>query len=118
VKDKELSLILFPHGAPADPTQPEKEHKENDTRCMLYVDAFDVPVVYVNCIGKLEYIPGMMGSMMEKHGFRMNGMCKIYSNDGEEIKTELKEAIGIDVSLNNKKKLLSMEKIFFRAIGY
>lgn len=85
VRDEELSLILFPHGAPADPTKPEAEHAENDKRCQMYVDAFGVPVVYVNSVGNLEYMPGMMGSMMKKHGFRMNGMSKIYAGNAIPI---------------------------------
>ncbi|MBR4462426.1 MAG: carbon-nitrogen hydrolase family protein [Erysipelotrichaceae bacterium] len=99
VKDEELSLILFPHGAPADPEKPEVEHEENDRRCMLYVDAFEVPVVYVNSTGKLEYMPGMMGYMMEKHGFRMNGMSKIYGKDLSVIETDIPEAIGAEAAL-------------------
>ena len=99
VKDQELSLILFPHGAPADPTKPETEKKENDARCMLYVEAFGVPVVYVNSKGKLEYMPGMMGAMMAKAGFRMNGYSKIYSSDGKTLEPEIPEAIGAEVEL-------------------
>ncbi len=99
VKDEDLSLILFPHGAPADPKKPEEERKENDTRCMMYVDAFAVPVVYVNSVGSLEYMPGMMGAMMKKHGFRMNGMSRIYANDGIPIETKIPEAIGWQTDL-------------------
>ena len=100
VRDEELSLILFPHGAPADPKKPETEHKENDKRCMLYADAFGVPVVYVNCVGDLEYMPGMMGAMMKRSGFRMNGMSRIYAPEGKEIPTEVPEAVGMEVSLS------------------
>ncbi len=85
MKNEKLSLILFPHGAPADPKKPEKEHRENDTRCMMYVDAFGVPVVYVNSKGSLEYMPGKMGAMMQKSGFKMNGMSKIYAPDAIAI---------------------------------
>ena len=102
VKDEELSLILFPHGAPADPTKPEAEHAENDKRCQMYVDAFGVPVVYVNSVGNLEYMPGMMGSMMKKHGFRMNGMSKIYAADGGNtipINAGIPEAIGAEIAI-------------------
>ena len=102
VKNEELSLILFPHGAPADPKTPEKEHRENDSRCMLYVDAFDVPVVYVNSTGELEYMPGMMGKMMKKHGFRMNGMSRIYANGATPIETKIPEAIGCEIELSPK----------------
>ncbi len=100
VKDEELSLILFPHGAPADPKKPDEEHQENDKRCMMYVDAFNVPVVYVNSTGALEYMPGMMGAMMAKHGFRMNGLSKIYALNGEPIQSEIPEAIGLEVDLH------------------
>ena len=65
----------------------------------MYVDAFGVPVVYVNSVGSLEYMPGMMGAMMKKHGFRMNGMSKIYSVNGIPIETGLAEAIGTEVDL-------------------
>ena len=100
VKGEELSLILFPHGAPADPKQPEKEHLENDKRCLLYVDAFGVPVVYVNSTGSLETMPGIMGTMMKKHGFRMNGMSKIYAHSSKPIETAISEAVGAEIELH------------------
>ncbi|MBQ6559426.1 MAG: carbon-nitrogen hydrolase family protein [Erysipelotrichaceae bacterium] len=105
VKNEELSLILFPHGAPADPNKPEVEHQENDERCMLYTEAFEVPVVYVNSTGSLEYMPGMMGSMMEKHGFRMNGMSRIYAKNAKNIETDIPEAIGAEISLIPHKRV-------------
>ena len=99
IKDKELSLILFPHGCPADPNKPEQEHLENDKRCEMYVDAFGVPVVYVNSVGALEYMPGKMGEMMAKAGFKMNGMSKIYANDARVLTDDIKEAVGADVTI-------------------
>lgn len=104
VKDKELSLILFPHGAPADPKKPEKEHRENDARCMMYVDAFGIPVVYANSTGSLEYMPGMMGAMMKRHGFRMNGMSKIYAPNLCPIRTDIPEAVAAEVDLRPKRR--------------
>ena len=105
VKDEELSMILFPHGAPADPKKPQKEHRENDTRCMMYVDAFGVPVVYVNSKGNLEYMPGIMGNMMKKHGFRMNGMSKIYANDAVPINTGIPEAVAAEIGVSPKRRI-------------
>ena len=104
VKDEELSLILFPHGAPADPKAPDKEHKENDTRCMMYANAFDVPVVYVNSKGSLEYMPGKMGRMMEHNGFRMNGMSRIYYMHGKDIPAAIPEAVGADTDIAPKRR--------------
>ena len=105
VKDEELSLILFPHGAPADPKQPEKERRENDRRCMLYLDVFRVPVVYVNSRGSLEYMPGIMGAMMRRHGFRMNGLSRIYAPDGAPIETDLTEAVGAAADLRPRRRV-------------
>ena len=104
VKDEELSLILFPHGAPADPKKPDEEHRENDQRCMMYVDAFSVPVVYVNSKGSLEYMPGMMGAMMKKHGFRMNGMSRIYAYDEKPIETNIPEALAAEIDIHPEKR--------------
>ena len=104
VKDEKLSLILFPHGAPADPNKSEKEQNENDKRCLLYADAFGVPVVYVNSKGSLEYMPGMMGKMMMKHGFRMNGMSRIYASSADSIETDIPEAIGAIVNLTQHER--------------
>ena len=105
VKEEELSMILFPHGAPADPKKSEKEHHENDTRCMMYAEAFSVPVVYVNSKGNLEYMPGMMGAMMKKQGFRMNGMSRIYANDAIPINTGIPEAFGAEVIVSPKRRI-------------
>jgi predicted amidohydrolase len=111
VKDEALSLILFPHGAPADPKKPDYETATNDYFCGAYRDAFGVPVVYVNSVGHLEYMPGMMGKMMAEHGFRMNGKSKIYYTDGHDISSDVTEAIGLDTELRERK--LSKEIPFY-----
>ena len=41
---EEVSLILFPHGFPADIKNQEAEIKTNDYVCQSYEDAFNVPV--------------------------------------------------------------------------
>lgn len=98
IKGQKLSLILFPHGCPADPKKPDEEKEYNDDFCGKYANAFGVPVVYVNSVGKLEYMPGKMGRMMAKAGFRMNGCSKIYFK-GTVIETGIPEAIAADVEL-------------------
>ena len=105
IKDESLSMILLPIASPADPNQPEKEHKDNDLRCSLYVSAFDVPVVYANCTGALEEMPGKVGAGMKKRGFRMNGMSRIYSSDKEQIGTDVPEAIGAEVPIHSKRRV-------------
>lgn len=99
VKDKELAMILFPHGCPADPRKPAAEQRTNDFFCGMYEEAFDVPVVYVNSKGRLGYMAGKMGRMMEKAGFSMNGLSKIYYQNGTAIHCEAAEAIGADLEI-------------------
>lgn len=108
IRDESLSMIIFPHAAPADPNKPDKERKENDLRCSMYVSAFDIPVVYVNCTGKLEHMPGKMGAMMAKRGFRMNGMSRIYANESVPIETDVPEAVGAEVKIHSKRIIRSI----------
>ena len=105
IKDESLSMILFPYASPADPNKPEQEHKENDLRCSLYVSAFDVPVVYANCVGALDEMPGKVGSRMQKAGFRMNGMSRIYATDDAPIETDVPEAVGAEVKIHSKRRV-------------
>ena len=105
IKDEAISMILLPYASPADPNQPEKERKDNDLRCSLYVSAFDVPVVYANCVGMLEEMPGKVGSMMNQHNFRMNGMSRIYCEAGKPIETDVPEAVGAELPIHSKKRI-------------
>lgn len=104
VKDAELSMILFPHGSPAQPEKIEAEQKLNDYCCGVYAQAFDVPVVYVNSKGALEYMPGKMGQLMAKAGFKMNGLSKIYGSSMQSIFCDLEEALGAEVTLASNKR--------------
>lgn len=104
IKNENISLIVFPHGSPANPKKDIEEAKINDYFCNLYQDAFKVPVIYINSIGKLEYMPGMMGRLMKKLKFTMNGKTKIYTTVGDKIISNLKEAEGHKISLLDKKR--------------
>lgn len=103
VKGEKLSMILFPHGCPADPRKPQVEHDTNDFFCGCYAEAFGVPVVYVNSKGKLEYMPGKMGAMMAKAGFTMNGMSRIYGGGCRQIETGLPEAVACEVPISSNR---------------
>lgn len=104
IKNEEVSLIVFPHGSPASPKQEIAEIKANDFLCNAYKDSFNVPVVYINSVGKLEYMPGIMGWLMKRSVFSMNGKTKIYSNAGKEILTATKEAIGYEINLTPERR--------------
>lgn len=104
VMDEELSLILFPHGAPANPDAPVREREGNFARCMAYVDAFGVPVVYANSKGGLDRMPGITGWLMERLGFRLNGMSRIYAEYSEPVATDVEEAVGADVAIRPRRR--------------
>lgn len=106
IKNEKISLIIFPHGSPSNPKKITEEINSNDYFCNLYSKNFKVPVVYVNSFGKLEYMPGIMGYLMKLWKFTMNGNSKIYASNGTNIKTNTKEAQGIDIALveNTRKK--------------
>ncbi|HZK27999.1 MAG TPA: carbon-nitrogen hydrolase family protein [Thermoclostridium sp.] len=104
IKDKTIGLIVFPHGSPADPKKDAEENRSNDYLCNTYADAYDVPVVYINSVGKLEYMPGKMGALMKKAGFTMNGKSKIYASSGNSIPSDIKEATGLDIDVPEHKR--------------
>ena len=103
IKNQELTLILFPHGSPADPKKREYEIKTNDHFCQAYQQAFDVPVVYVNSVGEMGYMLGRTGKMMMKAGFSLNGLSRIYSSRGTEIPTGIPEALGLEINLEARR---------------
>ena len=125
IKDEALSLIVFPHGSPASSKKSNKERAANDFLCNMYLEAFKVPVVYVNSIGKLEYMPGIMGRLMKLSSFTMNGYTKIYAVGGQVILHDLKEVVGYNVELSTHKRKkdivfygddLLKENTFFRHV--
>ena len=61
-------------------------------------------MVYVNSRGSLEYMPGKMGAMMQKHGFRMNGLSKIYAENAAPIETDVPEAFGAEIKLQPRRR--------------
>lgn len=105
IKDRRIALILFPHGSPNNPNDEMSERKTNDHFCSAYERAFEVPVVYVNSTGKMDYMLGRTGKMMMDAGFRLNGLSEIYSSRGTSIKSDVFEATGLDLELmSNERK--------------
>lgn len=110
IKDQTISLILFPHGSPSDPSKSVEGQSAIDYFCNEYLNAFDVPVVYSNSKGKLDPILGNTGKMMMKSGFRLNGMSAIYGKQGTSIATNIPEIVGW--SRNIKPMTLNRDILF------
>lgn len=99
IRQEALSLILFPHGSPADPKRPDAEQRQNDALGQSYLEAFGMPVVYVNSTGQMPPMLGVTGKLMRRAGFKLNGRSRIYSHCGAPIQTGLKGAQGLEVTL-------------------
>lgn len=104
IKDRTIGMIVFPHGSPADPKKGAKESMTNDYLCNTYADAFGVPVIYINSVGKLAYMPGKMGALMKRAGFAMNGKSKIYARSGSSITCDITSAIGLDTDISEQER--------------
>ena len=104
IKDHKISLILFPHGSPNNPNDEKSERETNDFFCSAYERAYDVPVIYINSVGKMDFMLGKTGKMMMNAGFRLNGLSKIYASGGTPIQSDVQEAIGIDIELMPKER--------------
>ena len=109
IKDEAISMILVPSASPDDPNKPEQEHKQNDLRASLYNSAFDVPVIYVNSTGALDEYPGKVGDRMKKHGYRLNGMTRIYFENAVPIETDVPEAIGAELPVHSKRRVKDIQ---------
>lgn len=105
IKNREVSLILFPHGSPADPKKCNQEQQINNYFCKAYLEAFRVPVVYVNSVGKLDLMLGMTGKLMAKSKFKLSGLSKIYYDCGDVLNCEFQEGIGVEVSIKCQKRI-------------
>lgn len=111
IKDQQIALILFPHGSPANPNKLIQEKSTNDYFCGEYLKAFNVPVVYVNSVGKLDFMLGKTGKMMAKAGFRLNGLSKIYCNDNSVIECLTKAIIKAEITVKPQNR--SEDIIFY-----
>jgi len=104
IKDRKISLILFPHGSPGNPIKIETERKTNDFICNAYKESFGVPVCYVNSVGEMDFMLGRTGKMMHSAGFKLNGLSRIYCSGGTALKSEVEEVIGTDIELIMKER--------------
>lgn len=109
IKDQKICLMLLPHGSPANPQKIKREVEVNDYIGFAYQQAYDVPVVYVNSVGRLDKMLGWTGRMMMKAGFRLNGLTKIYSISGDTLDGGIKEALGLEADLSDKKRKHDIE---------
>ena len=86
----QADLIVMPHAWPT-PVRAAGLVSEADVAALqrritelpaLYARALGVPVVFVNQVGPLPPIPGMLGRLMSPQIWRLRGQSRIVDSDG------------------------------------
>jgi predicted amidohydrolase len=83
-------LILMPHGWPT-PCKTNRQISEQDiqdhqsrTRRLvsLYAGQLGIPAIFVNGVGTMERMNGLLGKFMDPEIFRLDGRSRIVNSDG------------------------------------
>ena len=86
---EDIDLLLMPHGWPT-PYKTNKQvsekdildHQERTKRLpTLYAERLGVPVVFVNGVGSMGKIVGLLGKFMDPEIFRLEGSSRIVDSD-------------------------------------
>jgi N-carbamoylputrescine amidase len=86
-------MILMPHGWPT-PCRTNRQISEEDiqdhhsrTRRLvsLYAERLGIPAVFVNGVGTMERMPGLLGKFMDPDIFRLEGRSRIVDSDGTAV---------------------------------
>jgi N-carbamoylputrescine amidase len=91
--DQNVDLVLMPHAWPtpskAAGLVSEKDVADQQRRMIelpaLYARALGVPVVFVNQVGPLLPIGGILGRLMDTKIWRLRGQSRIIDSDGTEL---------------------------------
>jgi N-carbamoylputrescine amidase len=112
---KGVDLMLMPHAWPT-PVRTTRLVSERDMReqrdrpqqlAALYARCLGVPVVFVNGIGRMAPLAGLLGRVMDPDVFRLEGRSRIVDSDGA-LKAALADEAGVitaDVTLDPSRKL-------------
>jgi hypothetical protein len=88
-------MILMPHGWPT-PCRTNQQISEQDiqdhlsrTRRLvsLYAERLGIPAVFVNGVGAMERMNGLLGKFMDPEIFRLDGRSRIVNSDGMIVGT-------------------------------
>ncbi len=110
----DVDLLLMPHGSPM-PHRTSRMISEADIEqgrdkvlglATLYAEALALPVVFVNAVGPLQPMMGLLGRFITPEHFRLRGFSRIVDSDGVLLGA-LGEAEGLlvaNVTLNPARK--------------
>lgn len=88
-------MILMPHGWPTPcrtnqqiSEQDIQDHQSRTRRLVsLYAERLGIPAVFVNGVGTMERMNGLLGKFMDPEIFRLDGRSRIVNSDGMIVGT-------------------------------
>lgn len=112
--DASVDLMLMPHGwpTPCKTNQQVSEqdiqdhHKRTQQLVSLYAERLGVPAVFVNGVGSMGRMIGLLGKFLDPDVFRLEGRSRIVDSDGK-VAGELGSEEGVliaDVTLDPSRK--------------
>ncbi len=115
-----VDLMLMPHASPTpyktsrflSKTDCKKVNEKITKLAPLYARTLGIPVIFVNQVGPMKKLPGIIGKLVTPNTFKFRGMSRIIDSNGT-VKSELKHDEGIilaNVTLNSSKKRFTKPK--------
>ncbi|TVR39058.1 MAG: hypothetical protein EA388_00010 [Nitriliruptor sp.] len=98
----DVALVLMPHASPM-PYRTSRVVSEADIAGIvektlavpgLYADLLGIPVVFVNAVGPMSPMTGLLGRLMTPESFRLRGFSRLVDPDGT-VRGELGEEEGV-----------------------
>lgn len=109
-----VDLLLMPHGWPTPcKTSPQVsehdllDHQQRTGRLVsLYAEALGIPAVFVNGVGPMGKMIGLLGKFLDPEVFRLDGRSRIVDSDGSVVaKMDSQEGLIVaDVQLDPARK--------------
>ncbi len=90
MSEASADMLLMPHGWPTpcktnrQVTEKDIQDHHNRTRQLvsLYAERLGIPAIFVNGVGTMERMPGLLGKFMDPEIFRLEGRSRIVNSDG------------------------------------
>lgn len=112
--EQSVDLMLMPHGWPTpcktgkgvSEQDIQEQHDKTKQLVLLYAGCLGVPAVFVNGVGAMGSMSGILGKFMDPEIFRLEGRSLIIDADGT-LKGELGDEEGVivaDVTLDPARK--------------
>lgn len=114
---RSVDLVLMPHawptpvrvGGPVSARDLEQTNKHMEVLPLVYARHLGVPVVFVNQVGRIAPLAGLIGKLMDPNQFRCQGQARIIDSDGR-VAGSLGDEEGVivaDVTLDPARKKAS-----------